>query len=150
MKKAARTTERAQQIFSIRRRLAFLRELERRLKEQAAVLDAYKPARRSPSLAVCSSYHASSASQRLAATGPLTAGGMRAAPSPDRSQATSPWAQRPIDSIPADIHNPVVALAPETPHDQAKANEAVRRYRESGGRKHLSHRSGEPVGDGRT
>jgi hypothetical protein len=56
MKKAARTTERAlisraQQIFSIRRRLAFLRELERRLKEQAAVLDAYKPARRSPSCA---------------------------------------------------------------------------------------------------
>src|SRR5712664_2218644 len=55
MKKAARTTERAlisraQQIFSIRRRLAFLRELERRLKEQAAVLDAYKPARMSPSL----------------------------------------------------------------------------------------------------
>lgn len=143
MKKAARTTERAlisraQQIFSIRRRLAFLRELERRLKEKAAVLDAYKPARRSPSLAVCSSYHASSASQRLAATGPLTGGGMRAAPSPDRSQATSPWAQRPIDSIPADIHNPVVALAPETRHDQAKANEAVR------------HRSGEPVGDGRT
>src|SRR5258705_9249444 len=75
MKKAARTTERAlisraQQIFSIRRRLAFLRELERRLKEQAAVVDAYKPARRSPSLADCSSYHASSASQRLAATGP--------------------------------------------------------------------------------
>src|SRR5712671_6982889 len=67
---------RAQQIFSIRRRLAFLRELERRLKEKAAVLDAYKPARRSPSLAVCSSYHASSASQRLAATGPLTGGGM--------------------------------------------------------------------------
>src|SRR5258705_13599175 len=107
MKKAARTTERAlisraQQIFSIRRRLAFLREVERRLKEQAAVLDAYKPARRSPSLAVCSSYHASSASQRLVATGPLTGGGMRAVPSPDRSQATSPWAQRPIDSIPAD------------------------------------------------
>src|SRR6266850_51398 len=119
---------RAQQIFSIRRRLAFLRELERRLKEKAAVLDAYKPARRSPSLAVCSSNHASSASQRLAATGPLTGGGMRAAPSPDRSQATSPWAQRPIDSIPADIHNPVVELAPETRH-QAKANEAVRRYR---------------------
>ena len=143
MKKAARTTERAlisraRQIFSIRRRLAFLRELERRLKEKAAVLDAYKPARRSPSLAVCSSYHASSASQRLAATGPLTGGGMRAAPSPDRSQATSPWAQRPIDSIPADIHNPVAALAPETRHDQAKATEAVR------------HRSGEPVGDGRT
>src|SRR6267142_3039362 len=95
MKKAAGTTERAlisraRQIFSIRRRLAFLRELERRLKEQAAVLDAYKPARRSPSLAVCSSYHASSASQRLAATGPLTGGGMRAVPSPDRSQATSP------------------------------------------------------------
>ena len=50
MKKAARTTKRApisraQQIFSIRRRLAFLRELEGRLKKQAAVLDAYKPAR---------------------------------------------------------------------------------------------------------
>ena len=73
---------------------------------------------------------------------------MRAAPSPDRSQATSPWAQRPIDSIPADIHNPVVALAPETRHDQAKANEAVRRYRGKPRRKHLSHR--EPVGDGRT
>ena len=132
MKKAARTTERAliSRAQQIRRRLAFLCELERRLKEQAAVLDAYKPARRSPSLAVCSSYHASSASQRLAAT-PLTGGGMRAAPSPDRSQATSPWAQRPIDSIPADIHNPVVALAPETRHDQAKANEAVRRYRGS-------------------
>src|SRR5882724_8677562 len=53
MKKAARTTERAlisraQQIFSIRRRLAFLLELERRLKEQAVVLDAHKPARRPP------------------------------------------------------------------------------------------------------
>ena len=123
MKKAARTTgraliSRAQQIFSIRRRLALLRELERRLKERAAVLDAYKPARRSPSPAVCSSYHASSASQRLAATGPLTGEGMRAAPSPDRSQATSPWAQRPIDSIPADIHNPVVALAPEASQGQ--------------------------------
>lgn len=50
MKKAARTTKRApisraQRIFSIRRRLAFLRELEGRLKKQAAVLDAYKPAR---------------------------------------------------------------------------------------------------------
>jgi hypothetical protein len=50
MKKAARTTKRApisraQQIFSIRRRLAFLRELEGRLKEQAAVLDAHKPSR---------------------------------------------------------------------------------------------------------
>jgi hypothetical protein len=42
-----------------------------------------------------------------------------------------PWAQRPIDSILADIHNPVVALAPETRHNQAKANEAVCRYRES-------------------
>jgi hypothetical protein len=41
------------------------------------------------------------------------------------------WAQRPIDSIPADIHNPVVALAPEIRHDQAKGNEAVRRNRES-------------------
>jgi len=54
MKKAARTTKRApisraQQIFSIRRRLAFLHELEGRLKEQAAVLDAHKPSRRSPS-----------------------------------------------------------------------------------------------------
>ena len=54
MKKAARTTKRApisraQQIFSIRRRLAFLSELEGRLKEQAAVLDAHKPSRRSPS-----------------------------------------------------------------------------------------------------
>src|SRR3979411_773902 len=134
MKKAARTTERAlisraQQIFSIRRKLAFLLELEHRLKEQAAVLDAHKPARRSPSLAVCSSYPASSASQRLAATGPLTGGGMRAAPSPDRSTPTAP--ERPIDSIPADIHNPVVALAPEIRHDQAKGNEAVRRNRES-------------------
>src|SRR5258707_15683873 len=101
MKKAARTTERAlisraQQMFSIRRRLAFLRELEGRLKEKAAVLDAYKAARRTRSLAVCSSNNASPASQRLAATGPLTGAGMRAAPSPDRSQATSPWAQRPI------------------------------------------------------
>ena len=59
---------RAQQIFSIRRRLAFLRELERRLKEKAAVLDAYKPARRSPSLAVCSSNHASSASGFVSAS----------------------------------------------------------------------------------
>ena len=51
MKKAARSTmrapvSRAQQIFSMRRRLAFLRELERRLKEQTAVLDAYKPVRK--------------------------------------------------------------------------------------------------------
>jgi hypothetical protein len=51
MKKAARSTRpkpvsRAQQILSIRRRLAFIRELERRLKEQTAVLDAYKPARK--------------------------------------------------------------------------------------------------------
>jgi hypothetical protein len=50
MRKAARTAKRApisraQQIFSIRRRLAFLRELERKLKEQAAVLNAYKSAR---------------------------------------------------------------------------------------------------------
>jgi hypothetical protein len=111
MKKAARTTERAllipraQQIFSIRRRLAFLRELERRLKEQAAVLDTYKPARRSPSLAVCSSYHASSASQRSAATGPLTGGGcgqlpLRTAPKPPppgrKGRLT---ASRPISTI---------------------------------------------------
>jgi hypothetical protein len=51
MKKAARSTRRApvsraQQILSVRRRLAFIRELERRLKEQTAVLDAYKPARK--------------------------------------------------------------------------------------------------------
>jgi len=54
MKKAPRTAKRAlisraQQIFSIRRRLAFLCELERRLKEQTAALDAYKPVRSSPS-----------------------------------------------------------------------------------------------------
>jgi hypothetical protein len=54
MKKAARGTKRvpisrAQQIFSIRRRLAFLHELERKLKEQTAVLEAYKPVRGSPS-----------------------------------------------------------------------------------------------------
>jgi len=51
MKKAARSTKRAlvsraQQILSMRRRLAFICELERRLKEQTAVLDAYKPARK--------------------------------------------------------------------------------------------------------
>jgi len=51
MKKAARSTKRApvsraQQILSMRLRLAFIRELERKLKEQTAVLDAYKPARK--------------------------------------------------------------------------------------------------------
>jgi hypothetical protein len=36
-----------------------------------------------------------------------------------------------VDGIPADINNPVVALAPETRHNQGDVNEAVRRYRES-------------------
>ena len=32
-----------------------------------------------------------------------------------------------VDGIPADINNPVVALAPETRHNQGEVNEAVRR-----------------------
>jgi hypothetical protein len=43
------------------------------------------------------------------------------------------WAEKPLDSdltIPADIHNPVMALPEEDRHDRTKVNEAVRRYRE--------------------
>jgi hypothetical protein len=55
MKKAARSAERVpisreQQILSVRRRLAFLRKLERGLKmEHSALLDAYNSVRRRPS-----------------------------------------------------------------------------------------------------
>jgi len=49
--KKARSVERVpisreQQILSIRRRLAFIRNLERKLKEQTAVLDALRDARK--------------------------------------------------------------------------------------------------------
>jgi hypothetical protein len=45
------------------------------------------------------------------------------------------WAEKPLDSdlmIPAEIHNPVIALSDEDRRDRAKVNEAVRKYRESG------------------
>ena len=41
------------------------------------------------------------------------------------------WATKPVDSmltIPAVIHNAVMALSPEERRDRAKVNEAVRRY----------------------
>ena len=44
------------------------------------------------------------------------------------------WAEKPLDSgltIPAEIHNPVMALSEEDRHDREKVNEAVRRYQES-------------------
>jgi hypothetical protein len=43
------------------------------------------------------------------------------------------WARKPLDSrvtIPADIHNPVMALTPEDRGDRRKVNEAVSRYAE--------------------
>jgi hypothetical protein len=44
------------------------------------------------------------------------------------------WAEKPLDSmltIPAELHEAVMALSPEDRRDREKVNEAVRRYRES-------------------
>jgi hypothetical protein len=41
------------------------------------------------------------------------------------------WAKKPVDSmltIPAEIHNAVMALSPDERHDRTKVNEAVRRH----------------------
>jgi hypothetical protein len=41
------------------------------------------------------------------------------------------WANKPFSdraTIPAEIHQPIMALPPENCHDRAKVNEAVRRY----------------------
>ena len=41
------------------------------------------------------------------------------------------WANKPFSdmaTIPAEIHQPVMALSPEDRHDRAKVNEAGRRY----------------------
>jgi len=41
------------------------------------------------------------------------------------------WANKPFSdraTIPAEIHQPIMALPPEDCHDRAKVNEAVRRY----------------------
>ncbi len=45
------------------------------------------------------------------------------------------WAEKPIDSyltIPAEIHNPIMALSPEDRQDREKVNESVRKYRAEG------------------
>jgi hypothetical protein len=45
------------------------------------------------------------------------------------------WTEKPLDSdltIPAEIHNPVIALSDEDRRGRAKVNDAVRKYRESG------------------
>ena len=48
-----------------------------------------------------------------------------------RTAAPKPTPGRPIDDIPAGIHNSVVALAPEIRHNKGKVNEAVGRHWES-------------------
>jgi hypothetical protein len=45
------------------------------------------------------------------------------------------WAERPLDimlTIPAEIHEPVMQLAPEDRRDRDKVNKAVRRWSTSG------------------
>jgi alkanesulfonate monooxygenase SsuD/methylene tetrahydromethanopterin reductase-like flavin-dependent oxidoreductase (luciferase family) len=46
------------------------------------------------------------------------------------------WAEKPVDSmltIPAELHDAVMALSPDDRRDRAKVNEAVRQYREARG-----------------
>jgi hypothetical protein len=40
------------------------------------------------------------------------------------------WAEKPLESIDADIHRPIMEPSPEDRRDREKVNEAVRRYRE--------------------